>query len=99
MEDVRATEDGLLLQPQVLIAYRAWLLLIEPLEGLFLDIPPLILAKGQLRLVNEPESLSETQLLNVVYTLLLYVMVCDLIPLSVVFKHLRDRGVLLRWVL
>ena len=44
VEDVRATEDGLLLQPKILIAYRAWLLLIEPLESLFLDIPPLVLA-------------------------------------------------------
>ena len=52
MKDVRATEDGLLLKPQVLIAYRAWLLFIEPLERLFLDLPPLVLAQGELRLVN-----------------------------------------------
>lgn len=96
---MRATEDCLFLQPQVLITYRAWLLLIEPLESLFLDIPPLILAKGQLRLVNQSESLGETQLLNVVYSLLLYVMISDLIPLSIVFKHLGDGGVLMRWVL
>lgn len=44
VEDVGATEDGLLLQPQVLIAYRARLLLIEPLESLLLDILPLVLA-------------------------------------------------------
>ena len=44
VEDMRAAEDGLLLKPRVLVAYRAGLLLIEPLEGLFLDLPPLVLA-------------------------------------------------------
>ena len=99
MEDVRATENGLLLQAKVLIAYRAWLFFIEPLERLFLDLPPLVLAQGQLRLVNQAEALCETQLLNVVYSLPLDVMICDLIPLSVVLKHLGYRGVLVRWLL
>jgi hypothetical protein len=99
VEDVRATEDGLLLQAKVLVAYRAWLLLIEPLERLFLDLPPLILAQGQLRLVNQTEALGETQLLNIVYSLLLDVMISDLIPLSVFLKHLGYRGVLVRCLL
>ena len=99
MEDVRATENGLLLQAKVLVAYRAWLLFIEPLERLFLDLPPLILAQGQLRLFNQTKPLGETQLFNVVYSLLLDVMICDLIPLSVVLKHLGYRGVLVRCLL
>jgi hypothetical protein len=88
VEDVRAAEDGLFLQAKVLIANRARLLLIEPLERLFLDLPPLVLAQGQLRLVNQSESLCKTQLLNIVYSLPLDVMICDLIPLSVILKHL-----------
>ena len=96
MEDVGTTEDGLLLKAQVLIAYRAWLLFIEPLERLFFDLPPLVLAQGQLRLVNQAEALGETQLLNIVYSLLLDVMISDLIPLSVFLKHLGYRGVLVR---
>jgi hypothetical protein len=43
VKHMSAAEYGLLLEPQVLIAYGTWFLLIEALERLLLYIPPLIL--------------------------------------------------------
>jgi len=57
MENVSATEDRLLLKPQVFIANGTWLLVIETLERLLFDLPPLDLTQGQLRLLNEAQSL------------------------------------------
>lgn len=43
MKNVCATQDRLLLKPKVFVADRAWLLVIEPLKGLLLDVFPLLL--------------------------------------------------------
>ena len=43
MENVRATEDSLFLEPQLFIANGAWFLLIETLQGFLFNLFPLVL--------------------------------------------------------
>ena len=57
MKDVAAAQDVLLLESELLVADRAGLFVIEPLEGGLLNILPLLLTERQLRLVNQPEPL------------------------------------------
>jgi hypothetical protein len=57
VKDVAAAQDVLLLESELLVADRAGLFVIEPLEGGLLNILPLLLTERQLRLVNQPEPL------------------------------------------
>ena len=84
MVDVRAAEDCLVIELQIL--KTNWASLIDDLflnsyKEVFFNLLPLILAQWLGRLFNKTEPFSQAKLLNVFHSLLLNVVICTLFSL------------------
>lgn len=88
VEHMGTAEDGLLLEPQIIVAYGAGFFVIEALERLLLYVFPLLLAEWQGRLLDQAQALRQGKVLDVLHTLLFDLVVVGLVLFALVLEHL-----------
>ena len=88
MVDMTTTENGLILELQVFKANRTRLIDLTSLQEDLFDVTPVFLSERFRRLINKPEPFCQTEIIDVLHTLLLDVIVSALFSHLTIKKHL-----------
>ena len=79
--DVSATRDSLFIELEIFEANWTWLIVIRTFKEFRLYLLPLCVAAGLWWFFDKSKSFSETQLIDILHTFLLYIIVCALLSL------------------